>query len=108
MYSVHYGQQCSPEWDDSSVPAKTADRQKKNERGKSNLHAEEDFRQKIESLNLDPRLKKLLLTCEEVFGALPPPLFCKKQVQMDLKLKPEFERTRVRRRPYPAPLDQVF
>ena len=55
--------------------------------------AEEDFLQKIESLNLDPRLKKLLLTYEEVFGALPPPLSCKKLVQMDLKLKPEFQKT---------------
>ena len=107
VYSLHYGQQCPPEWDDGSVRAETADRQKKKEHGKSNLHAEEDFLQKIESLNLDPRLKKLLLTYEEVFGALPPPLSCKKLVQMDLKLKPEFEKTRVRRRPYPAPQEQV-
>ena len=107
MYSLHYGQQCSPEWDDGSVPAETADRQKKKEHGKSNIHAEEDFLRKLESLNLDPRLKKLLLTYEEVFGALPPPLSCKKLVQMDLKLKPEFEKTRVRCRPYPAPQDQV-
>ena len=77
-HSLHYGQQCSPEWDDGSVPAETADRQKKKEHGKSNLHAEEDFLQKIETLNLDSRLKKLLLTYEEVFGALPPPLSCKK------------------------------
>ena len=96
VYSLHYGQQCPPEWDDGSVPAETADRQKKKEHGKSNLHAEEDFLQKIESLNLDPRLKKLLLTYDEVFGALPPPLSCKNLVQMDLKLKPEFEKTRVR------------
>ena len=54
VYSVHYGQQCSPEWDDGSVPAETADRQKKKENGKSNLHAEEDFLQKRDSLNLDP------------------------------------------------------
>ena len=107
VYSLHYGQQCPPEWDDGSVPAGTADRQKKKEHGKSNLHAEEDFLQKIESLNLDPRLKKLLLTYEELFGALPPPLSCKKLVQMDLKLKPEFEKTRVRRHPYPAPQEQV-
>ena len=105
--SLHYGQQCPPEWDDGSVPAETADRQKKKKHGKSNLHAEEDFLQKIESLNLDPRLKKLLLTYEELFGALPPPLSCKKLVQMDLKLKPEFEKTRVRRRPYPAPQEGV-
>ena len=75
VYSLHYGQQCSPEWDDGSVSAETADRQKKKEHGKSNLHAEEDFLHKLQTLNLDPRLKKLLLTYEEVFGALPhPPL----------------------------------
>ena len=73
VYSLHYGQQCPPEWDDGSVPAETADRQKEKEHGNSNLHAEEDFLQKPESLNLDPRLKELLITYEEVFGALPPP-----------------------------------
>ena len=107
VYSPHYGQQCPPESDDGSVPAETADWQKRKKHGKSNLHAEEDFRQKLESLNLDPRLKKLLITYEEVFRALPPPLSCKKVVPMDLKLKPEFEKTRVRRRPYPAPQEQV-
>ena len=50
VYSLHYGQQCSPDWDDSSLPAQTADRQKKDERGKSNLHTAEDFQQKIERL----------------------------------------------------------
>ena len=107
MYSLHCGQQCPPEWDDGSVPAETADRQKREGHGKSTLHGQEDFLQKIESLNLDPRLRKLLLTYEEVFGALPPPLSCKTLVQMDLKLKPEFEKTRVRRRPYPAPQEWV-
>ena len=68
------GSNVPPECDDGSVPAETVDRQKKKEHGKSNLHAEEDFLQKLESLNLDPRLKKLLITYEEVFGALPPPL----------------------------------
>ena len=38
---------------------------------------------------------------------MPPPLSCKKLVQMDLKLKAEFEKTQVRRRPYPAPQEQV-
>ena len=61
----------------------------------------------IKSLNLDLRLKKLLLTYEEVFGALPPPLSCLNLVQMHLKLKPELEKTRVRRRPYPAPQERV-
>ena len=81
MWSLNNTQQCSPEWDDSTLGAKTVDRQKKNERGKSNLHAEEYFKWKMESMNLDPRLKKLLLTYDEVFGALPPPLSCTKLVQ---------------------------
>ena len=54
VYSLHYGQQCSPECDDGSVPAETADRPKEKDHGKSNLHAEEDLLQKLESLNLDP------------------------------------------------------
>ena len=29
VYSLHYWQQCPPEWDDGSVPAETADRQKR-------------------------------------------------------------------------------
>ena len=107
MYSLHYGQQYPPECDDGSVPAETADRQKEKEHGKSNLHAGEDFLHRMESLKRNPRLKKLLLTYEEVFGALLPPLSCKKLVQMDLKLKPEFEKTRMRRRPYPTPEEQV-
>ena len=89
------------------LPKLLIGRKRKCEHGKSNLHAEEDFPQKLESLNLDPRLKKLLLIFEEVFGALPPPLSCKKLVQMDLKLKPELEKTRVRRRDHPAPQEQV-
>ena len=80
VYSLHYGQQCPREWDDGSVPAETPDQQKKKEHGKSNLHAEEDFLQKMESQNLDPRLKKRLLTYVEVFGALLPPLSCRKLV----------------------------
>ena len=54
VYSLHYGQQCSPEWDDGSVPAETADRQKEKGHEKSNLLAEEYFLQKLDSLNLDP------------------------------------------------------
>ena len=91
----------SPEWDDGSIPAETADQQKKKEHCKSKLHAEENFLLKIDSLNPDPRLKKLLLTYEGVFGALLPPLSCKELVQMDLQLKPEFEKTLARHRPYP-------
>ena len=42
-----------------------------------------------------------------MFGALAPPLSRKKLVQIDLKLKPEFGKTRLRRRPYHAPQEQV-
>ena len=38
---------------------------------------------------------------------MPPLLSCKRLVKMDLKLKPESEKARVRRRPYPAPQEQV-
>ena len=82
-------------------------RMKKQEKGKSNLHAEEDLVEKLESMNLDPRLSKLIQKYQGVFAALPPPLSCRKLVQMDLKLKPEFEGSLVRRRPYPAPQDQI-
>ena len=58
-------------------------------------------------MNLDPRLTKLIHKYQEVFGAFSPPLSCKKLVQMDLELKPEFEGSVVRRRPYPAPQDQI-
>ena len=104
VYSLHYAQQSRQDWEDE-LPPETMGRMKKQERGKSNLHAEEDFIEKLESMNLDPRLSKRIQKYKEVFGAFPPPLSCKKLVQMDLKLKPEFEGSVVRRRPYPAPQD---
>ena len=106
VYSLHYAQQGRHDWEDE-LPPETMRRMKKQEKGKSNLHAEEDFVEKLERMNLDPRLSKLIQKYQEVFGALPPPLSCKKLVQMDLKLKPEFEGSVVRRRPYPAPEDQI-
>ena len=82
-------------------------RMKKQEKGKSNLHAEEDFVEKLESMNLDTLLSKVIQRYLEVFGALPPPVSFKKLVQMDIKLKPRFEGSVVRRRSYPAPQDQI-
>ena len=76
-------------------------------RKRKNMERATSMLQKLESLNHGPRVEKLLITYEEVFSALPRPLSCKKLVQMDLKLKPEFEKTRVRRRPYPALQEQV-
>ena len=52
LYSLHYAQQ---------------GRMKKQEKGKSNIHAEEDFVEKLEVMNLDPRLGKLIRKYQEVF-----------------------------------------
>ena len=106
VYSLHYAQQGRQEWKDELSPEATG-RMKKQERGKSSLHAEEDFVEKLESMNLDPRLSKLIQKYQEGFGALPPPLSWDKLVQMDLKLKPEFEGSVVKQRTYPAPQDQI-
>ena len=106
VYSLHYAQHGRQDWEDE-LPPETMGCMKKQEKGKSNLNAEEDFVGKLESMNLDPRLSKLIQKFKEVFRALPPPLSCKKLVQMDLKLKPEFPGSVVRQRPYPAQQDQI-
>ena len=86
VYSLHYAQE-RQDWEDELRP-ETVERIKNQEKGMSNLRAEEDFSENVESMNLDPRLTKLIPKYQEVFGALPPPLSCKKLVQIDLKLKP--------------------
>ena len=106
VYSLHYAQQGRQDLEDE-LPPETMGRTKKQEKGKSNLKAEEDFVEKLKSMNLHPRLSKLIQKYQEVFGVLPPPLSCRKLVQMDLKLKPEFEGSVVRRRQYPAPQDHI-
>ena len=73
--------------------------------GASNLQSVEDMEDKIKLL--DPRVQKLIRTYLEVFRGLPPPAFCEKLVQMDLKLKREFVGHTIRRRPYPAPKEQA-
>ena len=104
VYSLHYAQQGRQDWEDE-LPPEAMRLMMIQEKGKSNLDAEEDFVEKLESINLDHRLSRLIQKYQEDFGALPPPLSCKKLVQMDLKLKPEFEGSVVRRRPYPATQD---
>ena len=106
VYSLHFAQQGRQDWEDE-LPAETMGRMEKQERGKSNLQAEEDFVEKLESMNLDPRLSKLIQKYQEVLGVLPAPLSCKKLVRMDLKLNPGFQGSVVRRRPYSAPQDQI-
>ena len=107
VYSLHYAQQGCQNCEEE-LPPETMRHMKKQEKGKSNLHAEEELAEKLESMNLDPRLSKLNQKYQEVFGALPPPLSCKKLVQMHLKPKPEFEGSVVRWRPYPAPKDVIY
>ena len=76
VYSLHYARQGRQNWEDE-LPPETMGRMKKQEKGKSNIHAEEDFVEKLESMNLDPRLSKLIQEHQDVFGALPAPLSCK-------------------------------
>ena len=106
VYSLHYASQGCQD-SEGELPPETMERIKKQEKGKSNLHTEEDFVEKLQKMNLDPRLSKLIQKYVEAFGELPPPLSCKKLLQMDLKFKPDFEAFVVRRRPYPAPQDQI-
>ena len=106
VYPPHFVQQGHQDWEDE-LPPETMGCMKKQDKKKSNLHAEEDFSEKLETMKLDPRLSKLIKKYQEVFGALPRPLSCTKLVQMDLKLKPESEGSVVRQRSYPAPHDQI-
>ena len=78
VYSLHYDQQGLQGWQDE-LPTETMAHMKKREKGKSNLHAKEDFSEKLESMNLDPRRSKLIQKYQEVFRALPPPLSCKNE-----------------------------
>ena len=46
---------------------------KKQDKEKSNLLAEEDFSEKVESMNLDPRLTKLIHKYQEILERCPHP-----------------------------------
>ena len=59
LYSPHSIQQGRQDWEDE-LPPKAMARMKKQEGGKSNLHAEEDFSDRLESMNLDPCLSELI------------------------------------------------
>ena len=76
VYSLHYIQQGHQDWKDGLAP-ENMQHMKKQEKGKSNLHAAEDFSGELESMNLDPLLSKLIHKYHEVFGALPPPCLAK-------------------------------
>ena len=106
VHSLHYAQQGPQDLEDELPPEKMG-RMKKQRKRKRNLHAGEEFVGKLESMNPDPCLSKLIQKYQEGFGAFPPPLSCKRQVPKDLKLKPEFEDSVVRWRPYPTPQNQI-
>ena len=77
VYSLHYVEQDCRDLEDE-LPSETMRRMKKQEKGQSNLHAEEHFAEKLESMNLDPRLSRLIKKYQEDVRALTPPLSCKK------------------------------
>ena len=58
-------------------------------------------------MDVDERIKKIILHFSEIFGPLPPPGWVKKLVTMDLELREEFLKDRVRSRPYPASKDDM-
>ena len=107
VYSLNYTHQSHEGWGDEELPPESVPRMRKQELGRSSLHAEEDLSEKLESPNLDLCLTSVIKKYQEVFGALPPLAYCKKLVQADLKLKPQFEGLVVRHHPYPAPQDQI-
>ena len=59
VHSLHYVQQGSQDWEDEP-PTKTVGHMKGQKKGKSNLHAAEDVSEKLESMNFDPCLSKLI------------------------------------------------
>ena len=83
------------------------EKSKKQELSASNLHASEDLKILLHKMNVDERIKKMILHFSDIFGPLPPPGSVTKLVTMDLKLREEFLKDRVRCRPYPAPTDDM-
>ena len=76
VYSLPYVQQGCQDWEDE-LPPETMGCMKKQEKGKSNLHTEEDFPEKLESMNLDPCLSKLIEKYQGFFRVLSPPCLAK-------------------------------
>ena len=83
------------------------EKSKKQELGASNLHASEDLRFSLDKMDVDERIKKIILHFSDIFGPLPPPGPVKKLVTMDLELREEFLKDRVRCRPYQASKDDM-
>ena len=71
------------------------EKSKKQELGASNLHASEDLKILLDKMDVDERIKKIILHFSDIFGPLPPPGSVKKLVTMDLELREEFLKDRV-------------
>ena len=82
MCSLNYNHEDHQRWDDNEPPPEIAGRMRKHELGRSNLHDEDYFTEKFQSLNLDPRLTNLIKKCRGVFRALPLLLSCTKLVEI--------------------------
>ena len=63
---------------------------KKQELGASNLQASKDLKITLDKMDVDQRIKKIILRFSDIFGPLPPPGSVKKLVTMDLELREEF------------------
>ena len=98
MHSLNYTQQGHQGWGHDEQPPEAVGRRRKQELGRSNLHAEEDVSEKPQSLRLYSGLTNLIKKYQELLGAVPPPLSCRKLVRMDLKLTSEFEGSGIDRR----------
>ena len=83
------------------------EKSKKQELGASNLHASEDLKISLDEMDVDERIKKMILHFSDFFGSLPPPDSVKKLVTMDLELREEFLKDRVQCRRYPASKDDM-
>ena len=74
----------------------------KQELGAFNLHASEDLQILLDKMDVDERIKKIVLHFSDIFAPSPPPGSVKKLVTMDLELRAEFLKDRVRCPLYPA------
>ena len=72
------------------------------ELGASSLHASKDFQIMLDKMEVDQRIRKIILHFSDIFGLLPRPRSAKNFVTMDLELREEFLKDGVPCRPYAA------
>ena len=92
------------------APKKLTEQDEKSEKqelGVSTLHASEDLKISLDKMDVDERIKKIILHFSDIFVPSPPHRSVKKLVTTDLELREEFLKDRVRCRPYPASKDDM-